>query len=157
MCFLWFSHCRSLRFLDVMRKFKYLQHTADAKFQAFGETVEEAFANAALAMVSLMWDPEKIEGEIGHKIWIRGNDEKQLLFNFLEDILFRLDSMLFFTKRTEKIRIGEKNNRLFLEAILIGDIYSERYETFGEVKAVTYNEMEIEKNRIVMVQVVVDM
>ncbi len=140
-----------------MRKFKYLQHTADAKFQAFGETVEEAFANAALAMVSLMWDPEKIEGEIGHKIWIRGNDEKQLLFNFLEDILFRLDSMLFFTKRTEKIRIGEKNNRLFLEAILIGDIYSERYETFGEVKAVTYNEMEIEKNRIVMVQVVVDM
>ena len=44
-----------------MQKFKYLQHTADAKFQAFGKTLEEAFCNAALAMVSLMWDPEKIE------------------------------------------------------------------------------------------------
>ena len=44
-----------------------------------------------------------------------------------------------------------------LKAVLGGDTFSDRYETFGEVKAVTYSEMEIVKNHSVMVQVVVDM
>ncbi len=140
-----------------MQKFKYLQHTADAKFQAFGESLEEAFANAALAMVSLMWDPEKIEIKIEHKLCITGRDEKQLLFNFLDDILFRLDSVMFLVKTVEEIRLVRENNRFLLEAGLVGDVYSEKYETFGEVKAVTYSEMEIEKNNHFMVQVVVDM
>lgn len=140
-----------------MQKFKYLQHTADAKFQAFGESIEEAFTNAALAMVSLMWDPEKIETKIEHKLCVTGRDEKQLLLNFLEDILFRLDSLMFLVKTVEKVRLVRENNRFLLEARLVGDAYSEKYKTFGEVKAVTYNEMEIVKNHHFMVQVVVDM
>ena len=35
-----------------MERYKFLAHTADAKFQAFGETLEEAFGNAALATAS---------------------------------------------------------------------------------------------------------
>ena len=140
-----------------MPKFKYLQHTADAKFRAFGKTLEEAFCNAALAMVSLMWDPEKIEAEIEYKLCVSGRDEKQLLINFLEDILFKLDSKMFLLKTVEKICLVKENNQFSLEAILSGDTFSERYGTFGEVKTVTYNEMEIVKNHSVMVQVVVDM
>jgi SHS2 domain-containing protein len=140
-----------------MKKFKYLQHTADAKFQAFGETLEEAFGNAALAMVSLMWDPEEITADIEYKLCVTGKDEKQLLINFLEDILFQLDSKMFLLKTVEKICLVKRNNQFFLEAALRGDTFSGRYETFGEVKAVTYNEMEIVKNTSVMIQVVVDM
>jgi SHS2 domain-containing protein len=33
-----------------MDKFKFLEHTADIKFQAFGKTKEEAFKNSAFAM-----------------------------------------------------------------------------------------------------------
>jgi len=40
----------------MMQKYRILPHTADAKFQAFGASLEEAFANAALATASLMWD-----------------------------------------------------------------------------------------------------
>jgi SHS2 domain-containing protein len=138
-------------------KFKYLQHTADAKFRAFGETIEEAFGNAALAMVSLMWDPEKIEPEFEFELCVFGRDEKQLLVNFLEDILFKLDTKMFLLKSVEKICFVKKNNQLTLKAVLSGDTFSEKYETFGEVKAITYNEMEIVKNHSIMVQVVVDM
>lgn len=140
-----------------MLKFKYLQHTADAKFRAFGETLEEAFCNAALAMVSLMWNPEKIEAVFEFKLRVTGRDEKQLLANFLEDILFKLDTKMFLLKTVEKICFVKENNQLTLKAVLSGDAFSERYETFGEVKAITYNEMEIVKNHSVMVQVVVDM
>ncbi|MFC2160512.1 archease [Acidobacteriota bacterium] len=142
-----------------MQKFKYLQHTADAKFQAFGKTVEEAFCHAALAMVSLMWDPEKIEAKIELNLCVTGRDEKQLLLNFLQDILFKLDTKMFLLKTVKKICLIEENNQLTLKAVLAGDTFSERYETFGEVKAATYHEMEIAKNHdvYVMVQVVVDM
>jgi len=140
-----------------MQKFEYLVHTADAKFRAFGQTLEEAFCNAALAMVSLMWDPEKIQSLVEFKLSVTGRDEKQLLVNFLEDILFKLDTKLFMLRTVERVSFFEENNQLTLQAVLCGDVFSEKYETFGEVKAVTYNEMEIVKNHFFMVQVVVDM
>jgi SHS2 domain-containing protein len=140
-----------------VQKFKYLQHTADAKFQAFGATLEEAFAHAALATASLMWDCSRIEPKSEHRIRVIGTDEKQLLVSFLEEILFLLDSRLFLLRETGGIRIQREDKGFVLEANLIGDTYSEKYKTFGEVKAITYNEMKIVKNHHIMVQVVVDM
>ena len=43
-----------------MVKFRFLEHTADAKFQAYGKNIEEAFSNAALAMFSVITDIKKI-------------------------------------------------------------------------------------------------
>ena len=43
-----------------MDKYKFFEHTADAKFQAYGKSVEEAFSNAALAMFSVITDTSKI-------------------------------------------------------------------------------------------------
>ena len=44
-----------------MKKYEFLEHTADAKFRAYGKSHEEAFSNAAQAMISVMADPAKIE------------------------------------------------------------------------------------------------
>jgi SHS2 domain-containing protein len=140
-----------------VRKFKYLQHTADAKFQAFGVSLEQAFAHAALATAGLMWDCEKIEAKREHQIRVSGTDEKQLLANFLEEILFLLDSRMFLLGKVMGLTILNKDGMFLLEARLVGDTHSEKYRTFGEVKAITYNEMEILKNKPFMVQVVVDM
>jgi SHS2 domain-containing protein len=140
-----------------VEKFRYLQHTADAKFQAFGRTLEQAFTNAALATVSLMWDCTKIEANSEFRIRIIGRDEKQLLVNFLEEILFLLDSRMFLLREADGVRIQKNNKHFILEATLIGDTYSQKYKTFGEVKAITYNEMEITRDHDFIVQVVVDM
>jgi len=51
-----------------MERYRFLEHTADAKFQAFGKTLEEAFSNAALATASLMWDWEEIEQNVEHRV-----------------------------------------------------------------------------------------
>ena len=37
-------------------KFKYLSHTSEAKFQAFGKSIEEAFSNVALALFNMLTD-----------------------------------------------------------------------------------------------------
>ncbi|MFH0936439.1 MAG: archease [Candidatus Woesearchaeota archaeon] len=132
-------------------KYKFLEHKADAKFQAFGKTLEEAFSNAALAMFSLMTNIKKVKGKIEKRINVKGYDKKALLYNFLEELLFLLDKDSFLLSKIKKIKI--KDNKL--EAIVLGD-KAINYETHGEVKAVTYNEMEI-KEKPYMLQVVVDM
>jgi len=43
-----------------------------------------------------------------------------------------------------------------LNATVVGD-KADNYETSGDIKAVTYNEMEIKENDKVMVQVVLDL
>ena len=35
-------------------KYKFLEHTADIKFQAFGKTFEQAFENSALAVANII-------------------------------------------------------------------------------------------------------
>lgn len=139
-----------------MQRYKFLSHTADAKFQAFGKTLEEAFCNAALATASLMWDTKKIEKKKEHQVEIEGKDLKQLLNCFLEEIIYMLDSQMFLLGSAEKVRIEKEGSRYSLRALLRGDKYSNRYKIYGEVKAITYNEMKIEKSDHFMVQVVVD-
>jgi len=139
-----------------MKRYRFLNHTADAKFQAFGHTLEEAFCNAALATASLMWDWEKIEKRIKHKVEIEGKDLEQLLYSFLEEIIYLLDSEVFLLSSVEKVRIEKKENKFFLDAIFEGDKYSDKYKIYGDVKAITYNEMEIKKSYPIFLQVVVD-
>jgi SHS2 domain-containing protein len=138
-------------------KFRYLAHTADAKFQAFGATLEEAFANAALAVASLMWDPARVSTTRREEVRVEGNDLEQLLMAFLEEILYLLDTRRFLLHRAAGVRISRGREGYELEAVFEGDAGSGRYEIFGDVKAVTYNEMKIEAGDAPLVQVVVDM
>ena len=75
--------------------FQFFEHPADAKFQAYGKNMEEAFRNAAYALVSLMWDRAKILPKIEHSVVVEGRDLKQLLVGFLEEVLYLLDSRSF--------------------------------------------------------------
>ena len=130
--------------------FEYLEHTADCKFKAFGKTKEEQFSNAALAMFNVMVDPLSISPSVIKEINVTGDDDCQLLYNFLEELLFLLDTESFLLHKVIKIEIEGK----VLHAKVYGDTEIEKYEISGDVKAVTYNEMEITDD---FVQVVVDL
>lgn len=135
-----------------MEKYKFLEHTADAKYQAYGKTLEEAFSNAAIAMFSIFSEPEKVKAKIKKTIEVRGKDKKALLYNFLEEFLFLLDSEGFLLHEINKIKItGDK-----IKAEVVGEKINESHKLHGEVKAVTYNNMIIDEEKN-MVQVVVDL
>ena len=138
-------------------RYKYFDHTADAKFQAYGKTLEEAFGNAAVAMFNIMTDTKKIERKEKKHIKVKGTDLKALLVNFLEEFIFMLDAENFLLQDIEKVTIKKDKKEYSLEADAVGDFYKEKYITQSDVKAATYNEMEIEEKKgKCMVQVVVD-
>jgi len=139
-------------------KYKFLEHTADVKFQAFGKTLEESFSNASLALVETITKNVKIKPIVRKKITIavEGRGPEGLLYDFLEEFLFLLDAENFLLSKINKIEIEEKSGRYELVAEASGDLAS-KYKFSNDVKAITYNEMFVkkEKNKFIC-QVVLD-
>ena len=123
-------------------KFKFLPLTADVKFQAYGATLEEAFANAAVAMFNVMVDTAKVESKVKKTIAAAGIDLQSLLQNFLEQFIILLDTENFFLSKVEKVEIKKiSDSNCKLTAVAYGD-EAKNYETIGPVvKACTYNDM----------------
>ncbi|MCK4555555.1 MAG: archease [Candidatus Aenigmarchaeota archaeon] len=140
-----------------MKQYEYFPHTADMRFRSYGRTLEEAFANAALAMFNIMIETEKVSPRLEKKISVRAKEKESLLFDFLGKFLFFLDSENFVLNKVVGIKIGKKEDDYFLEAVALGDELSEKYETKTQVKAITYNEMQImQENGIWVINAVVD-
>jgi len=140
-----------------MKPYIYLPHTADAKFRAFGAELEEAFANAAYAMTDIIVDQKKVKSAVKQKISIKSEDEKALLYDFLEKLLILLDTKRFLLSKVKEIKIQKSGKGFSLNAVIVGDNHPEKYDTKTTIKAVTYQEMEIirEKGKVIL-QVVVD-
>ena len=143
-------------------RYIFFDKTADAKFQAFGSTLEEAFKNAQEAMMSIMYSIEEMTDyefdEQGRDIIVEGNNLETLLYNFLEEIIFLMSAELF-VGLVDKIQIIQRDDIYKLKAILHGT-QSINLESHGEIKAVTYNEMFVkfdEDAGAYTVQVVVDL
>lgn len=139
-----------------MMKHKFLKHTADVKFQAFGKNLEEAFSNAAIATFEVITKTKKVEKKVTKKIELKAENKEALLYKWLEELLFLLDTEFFVLNSIKKIKIT-KDKQYILKAEVLGDKFQDEYELRGAVKAVTYNEMFIKEQKgKAVVQVVLD-
>ena len=138
--------------------YEYLEHTADAKFRAYGTTLEEAFQNAAVAMFNVMIDTGTISDEVSEKIELTSADLDGLLVDWLSELLylFEVEQVVFGKFKIDCIT--ENNGEYSLSANAFGeplDLTRHKFDT--EVKAVTYNELKVEETMDGwVVQVVVD-
>ncbi len=128
------------------KQYKYLDHTADIKFQAYGKTREEVFENAALAMFNVIIDTERVSGDATKEIFLKSSDLESLLVDWLSELLylFEVDEIVFREFRVEKIR--EEKGEYSITAQALGKkYYLENLPFKTEIKAVTYNQLEITK------------
>jgi len=133
-------------------KYKFLKHTADVKFQAFGKNVEEVFENSALALKESVCEKIKIKSNYKKKIKVSGKDFESLLYKFLEEIIYLLEGENFLISKIKNLEI--KNMKLNAE--IFGD-KAGNYNFTNKVKAVTYNDMFVKnENKKWIAQVVID-
>ncbi len=140
-------------------KYKFIPHTADIKFQAFGGGFEKCFENAGYALKEVICK-EKIKNKIKKEFSVEGEDFENLLYNFLEEFLFLFETENFIAGRIKikNSEIKDKGKKLKLKVEVLGGD-SEDYEIDNHVKAITYNDMFIkldEKKHQYICQVVVD-
>jgi len=125
----------------VMEKFKFLPHTADIKFRAFGKNQNELFENCALAVSEIISRENKIKTNIKKRISVEGHDKEELLYNFIEELLYLLEVEKFVVSNA---KVSIKDNKL--EADIYGD-YVKNYKNLDHIKSPTYHEMYIKKNK----------
>jgi len=124
-------------------KYKFLEHTADVKFQAFGKNLEEVFENSVLAVVETISRKEKIKSKKIKRVKIEGRDNESLLYNLIEEVIYLFDAEEFIVAKA-KINFDETTRSIEVE--FHGDD-SKNYEGLDQIKSVTYNEMFVRKEK----------
>ncbi len=142
----------------MKKRFEFLEHTADAYIAAYGESLEEAFENAALATFEVMTDLNKIKPKVEETIELEAHDESALLYNWLEEFLIRFEIAGNLYSRFKVLNIEETPSGLKLRAKAWGEPYDpERHPSKVGIKAVTYHRMEIvKKPKAVTVKFILD-
>lgn len=81
-------------------KYEYLKDlTSDVAFKAYGQNLKEVFENSAEALLSIMCDVEKIKPKDKIIIMAEGDDRKDLLFNWLQQLIAHVEiEQMFFSK-----------------------------------------------------------
>jgi len=116
--------------------YRFLEHTADVKFRAWGESLEDMFVSAAGALNETVRGVITILEQEEKNFEIEGRDLETLLYNFLEEFLVLLDAENFLVARIKAINIdGNK-----IRCVVVGDS-AENYKFTNDVKAVTFSEM----------------
>ena len=125
-------------------KYKFIEHTADVGIEAWGDSLSEAFENAALGIFEIMTDTSKVEQTEKREFEVESEDKQSLLYVFLENFLVVRDSQgLMFSR----FRVSIEGNKLKAEAW--GEEFdSEKHESKSEVKAITYHRMEVSDTKV---------
>ena len=132
--------------MEKTGKFEFLDHTADVLIAAHGQTLEQAFENAALAMFEVMTNTTKIDTVQEETVEVEAEDEYALLYSWLEALLvkFEIKGMLFSKFKID--RIQDTPDGYKLQANVWGEKFNaEKHPQRVAVKAVTYHRMEIIK------------
>jgi len=125
--------------------FKYFRHTADAKFEAKGKTLEEVFINSACAMINLITDINKIASVKSEKIFLKSKTVENLLIDFLNELLFLLEVKNFVpAAKNHSIKIKINPGEVKIRGRLKGDNI-QKYEHHGHIKSATYHEFLFKK------------
>jgi|SRR5450759_2979046 SHS2 domain-containing protein len=140
-------------------KYEYLYHIADAKFRAYGSTLEEAYENAAIAMFNVMINTSGIGASESKDIEVGSPDIKGLLVEWLSELLylFEVDGIIF--SEFKIISIKKTNDGFSLKGRASGEpIDLSRHNFDTQVKAVTFHDLQVDEdeNGRFCVQVVVD-
>lgn len=137
-----------------MKKYEYFDVTADIGFKSYGETLNEAFENAGLAIFNIISDTSDIKAEREITFKIRSEDEISLLYDYLEELLFyhEVEFMLFSEFHVEI------DDELKLKATIKGeDIDWTKHERKTEIKAITFHKMDVKKQSGWQLQAIVDL
>lgn len=134
-----------------MKKYENLTHTGDIKIRAYGKDINEVFAHAAYAMFDNLLGKSWPEGEekVVHEVSLESQDAGGLLVDFLNELnyLSDLGNEVYneFEVRIEGSKLKAKIKGFKVERFHI------------EIKAVTYNELRLEKqNNLWIAEVVFD-
>jgi SHS2 domain-containing protein len=135
-----------------MKRFELIEHTADMGLKAYGKSLEEAFANAAYGMFSIIAGLHEVREVESRRVEVNAADMEGLLFEWLNSLLYFFDVEMLLFRRFEIIEFGEGR--------LVAECFGEKYDPSRHhlktgVKSATYHMLEVDRKKK-RVQVIFD-
>ncbi|MBA7659143.1 Protein archease [subsurface metagenome] len=135
------------------KEFDIVDHTADVVIVAYGASLNQAFANAARGLFSLITELDDIEEAQHWDIEVAAPDQESLLVEWLNQLIYLFDTENIIFNRFDITQL----NRTQLKARTYGEkVDSSRHKLKTGVKAATYHMLKVEKTNGYQVQVLFD-
>jgi tRNA nucleotidyltransferase (CCA-adding enzyme) len=138
----------------IKKGWEHYSHTADMGIRGFGATKEDAFAQAALAMIATSIDPQTIGCDRQVEIACEGDDDELLFIAWLNHIIYEMDVRKMVFGRFEAAITGRQlTGRIWGEKLDL-----EKHKPVVEIKGATYSDLKVrqDKNGTWTAQCVVD-
>lgn len=104
---------------NIDKPFNFFEVTADIGFNAFGNTLEESFENAGLAMFNIISNTNNINKSKSFHFEIESEDKIALLYDYLEELLFLHETEFVLLSDFNVIIKKEKDNYHLKASVLI--------------------------------------
>lgn len=120
--------------------YEILEHSADEKFRAQGETLDEAFSESVKAFSDIV---NGGGGMYTHSIEVEAENLEALLFDFIDRLIRLQDIEGVVISHAKNLEYIEKNDRNRIEADILVDTIDLEQQPL-DIKAPTYNEMKVD-------------
>lgn len=127
----------------MKKAFEVLDHTADIGIIAYGADIEELFSNAALALFSLITEPESVKEEFHLDLEVSSEDIDSLLIEWLNELIYLFDVKHILFNHFD-IKSLTHNG---LKATCYGEDFDPmKHKLKAGVKAATYHMLKLDKS-----------
>ena len=127
----------------MKRAFEIVDHAADVGIIAFGTDIEELFCNAALALFSLITEPESVEEKLHLDLEVSSEDRDSLLVEWLNELIYLFDAKHILFNRFDIESLTHNQ----LKATCHGEGFDPmKHKIKRGVKAATYHMLKLDKN-----------
>jgi SHS2 domain-containing protein len=132
---------------------EHFEHKADIGVRGYGNTLAEAFEQAAVAMTAVVTDISLVQATTTISITCRDEDNDALLYDWLNALIYEMATRkMLFCKFEVSIGRGKLEAAVHGEAIDI-----ERHQPSVEIKGATYTELAVyEQDEQWVAQCVID-
>ncbi len=124
------------------KEFEIVNHTADVGIIAYGTDMNEAFANAAKGLFSLITELDDVEEVMYRDTELTAPDQESLLVEWLNELIYLFDAENIIFKRFDITQISQTQ----LKARSYGQkVDSSKHRIKTGVKAATYHMLKVDK------------
>jgi len=119
-----------------------IDHPADLGIAAQGETLSEAFEQAASGLMSVILDLSSVEAVVLKEVILQGSGLEHLLVKWLSEVLYLYDGENFVGREFSICELRDD----FLWATVRGEPFvADKHVTRLDVKAITYHQLLVEQ------------
>ena len=138
-----------------------LTHTADIQFHSWGTSLIESFEQSAYALYDYMTNRSMLpeQSTLSETIATQGDNPTELLYNFLDELLFKFHTKPFLVAK--KVDLGKLEKDSHGHYKLVGRLYGEafdpkKYPVGTEVNAITSSNIRVSEVAPYDIYVIVD-